>query len=80
MPSLRSAVSRVLVAWSIRKGLIGTLDGGLRGDPEPGAIAVHVNKRCRVAKVDDNGGASANVSDQLPREPPVVPYLVHICH
>ena len=56
---------------------IGALDGGLRGDPEPGATAVHVNKRYRIAKVDDNGGASANVSYQLPREPPIVPYLVH---
>jgi hypothetical protein len=41
---------------------------------------VHVNKRCRVAKVDDNGGAGANVSYQLPREPPIVLYLVHTCH
>jgi hypothetical protein len=57
--------------------VIGALDGGLRGDPEPGATAVHVNKRYRIAKVDDNGGASANVSDQLPHEPPIVPYLVH---
>jgi hypothetical protein len=60
--------------------VIGVLDGGLRGDPYPGAVAVHVNKRCRVAKVDDNGGAGANVSYQLPREPPIVLYLVHTCH
>jgi hypothetical protein len=60
--------------------VIGTLDGGLRSDPEPGAVAVHVNKRCRVVKVDDNCGAGANVSDQLPREAPIVGYLVHTCH
>jgi len=41
---------------------------------------VHVDKRCRVAKVDDNGGAGANVRYQLPREPPIVLYLVHACH
>ena len=60
--------------------MIGALDGGLRGEPKLGTAAVHVNKRCRVAKVDDNGGASANVSYQFPREPPIVLYLVHICH
>jgi hypothetical protein len=59
---------------------IGALDGGLRGDPKPGAVAVHVDKRCRVAKVDDNGGPSANMSDQLPREPQIILYLVHACH
>jgi hypothetical protein len=59
---------------------IGALDGGLRGDPEVGAVAMHVNKRSRVVEVDDNGRASANVSYQLPREPPIVPYLVHACH
>jgi hypothetical protein len=57
--------------------VIGVLDGGLRGDPEPGANAVHVNERRRVAKVDDNGGASANVSYQLRREPPIILYLIH---
>jgi hypothetical protein len=60
--------------------VIGALDGGLRGDPWPGAVALHVNKRCRVAKVDDKGGAGTNVSYQLPREPPIVPFLVHTCH
>jgi hypothetical protein len=60
--------------------VIGALDGGLRGDPSPSAITVHVNKRRRVAKVDDNGGAGANMSYQLPREAPIVLYLVHTCH
>ena len=60
--------------------MIGALDGGLCDDPYPGAVAVHVNKRRRVAKVDDNGGASTNVRYQLPREPPIVLYLVHACH
>lgn len=60
--------------------VIGVLDGGLRGDPEPGANAVHVNERRRVAKVDDNGGASANVSYQLPREPVIILYSIHTCH
>ena len=41
---------------------------------------MHVDKRCRVAKVDDNGGASTNVSYQLSRERPIVLYLVHTCH
>jgi hypothetical protein len=41
---------------------------------------VHVNKCCRVVKVDDNGGASANVSYQLALEPPIVLYLVHASH
>jgi hypothetical protein len=59
---------------------IGALDGGLRGEPKLGAVAVHVNERCRVAKIDDNGGASANVSSQLPCESPIVPYLVHASH
>lgn len=58
----------------------GALDGGLRGDPWPGAVAVPVNKRCRVAKVDDNDEAGANVSYQLPRELPIVLYLVYACH
>ena len=40
-------------------------------------VVEHANKRCRVAKVDDNGGAGANVSYQLLREPPIVLYLVH---
>jgi hypothetical protein len=31
--------------------VIGALDGGFRGDPYPGVVAVHVDKRCRVAKV-----------------------------
>jgi hypothetical protein len=60
--------------------VIGALDGGLRGEPRLGTAAVHVDKRCRVAEVDDNGGARANVSCQRPREPPIVPYLVHACH
>jgi len=59
--------------------VIGRLDGDLRGDPEPGSNAVHVNKRRRVAKVDDNCGAGANLSYQLPRKPPIVLYLVHTC-
>ena len=42
--------------------MIGALDSGLRGDPWPGAVAVHVNKRCGVAKVDDNGRAGTNVN------------------
>jgi hypothetical protein len=42
--------------------VIGALDGGLRGDLQPGAVAEHVNKRCRVAKVDDNGRAGTNVN------------------
>ena len=41
---------------------------------------MHINKRCRVAKVDDNSEAGANMSDQLPREAPIVLYLVHTCH
>ena len=41
---------------------------------------MHVNKRCRVAKVADNGGVGANMSYQLPREAPIVLYLVHTCH
>ena len=60
--------------------MIGALDSGLRGDPYPGAVAMHVDKRCRVVEVDDNGGAGANVRYQLPREPPIVLYLVHACH
>jgi hypothetical protein len=44
------------------------------------AITVHVNKNCRAAKVDDNGGAGANVSYRLPRGPSIVLYLVHTCH
>jgi hypothetical protein len=60
--------------------VIGVLDGDLRGDPGPGANAVHVNERRGVTKVDDNGGASANVSYQLPREPAIVLYSVHVCH
>lgn len=60
--------------------MIGALDSGLRGDPEPGTNAVHVNERRGVAEVDDNGGASANVSYQLPREPAIVLYSVHVCH
>jgi hypothetical protein len=60
--------------------VIGALDGGLRGDPWPGALAVHVDKRRRVAKVDDNSGTGAYVSCQLPREFPIVLYLVHIRH
>jgi hypothetical protein len=39
---------------------------------------VHVNKRRRVAEVDDNGGAGANVSCQLPGEPPIVTW--YTCH
>jgi len=60
--------------------VIGALDGGLRSDPKPGTVAVHVNERCRVAKVDDNGRAGANVSYQLPREPLIVLYFVHAGH
>ena len=60
--------------------MIGALDGGLRSDPKPGTVAVHVNERCRVAKVDDNSGAGANMSYQLLREAPIVLYLVHTCH
>src|SRR4051794_14416912 len=60
--------------------VIGALDGGLRGDPWAGALAVHVDERRRVAKVDDNSGTGAYVSYQLPREPPIVFYLVHISH
>jgi len=41
-------------------------------------VAEH--KLCRVARVDDNGRAGANVGYQLPREPSIVPYLVHTCH
>jgi hypothetical protein len=37
--------------------VIGALDGDLRRDLGPGANAVHVDERRRVAKVDDNGGA-----------------------
>jgi hypothetical protein len=40
---------------------------------------VHVDKRYRIAEVDDNGGAGANVSYQLLREAPIVPYLVQAC-
>jgi len=60
--------------------VIGALDGGLRGNPWPGAPAVHANKRRRVAKVDDNGGAGANLGYQFPPEPPIVLYLVRACH
>jgi hypothetical protein len=60
--------------------VIGALDGRLRGAPWPGALAVHVDKCRRVAKVDDNCGTGAHVSCQLPREAPIVPYLVHIRH
>jgi len=52
----------------------------LRDGPQPSAIAVHVNKRCSVAKVDDNGGAGANMSYQLPRKRSIVLYLVHTCY
>jgi hypothetical protein len=41
--------------------VVGVLDGDLRGDPKSGANAVHVNECRRVAKVDDNSGASANL-------------------
>jgi hypothetical protein len=60
--------------------VIGVLDGYLRGDPGPGANAVHVNERRGVAKVDNNRGASANLSYQRPREPAIVLYSVHVCH
>jgi hypothetical protein len=60
--------------------VIGALDGRLRGDPWSGALGVHVDKRRRVAKVDDNSGAGANPSYQLPRKPPIVLYLIHICY
>jgi hypothetical protein len=60
--------------------VIGALDGDLRSDPGPGANAVHVDERRRVAKVDDNGRAGANPSYQLPRKPPIVLYLIHICY
>src|SRR5882757_6373691 len=43
-------------------------------------VAEYANKRWRVAKVDDSGGAGANVGYQMPREPSIVPYLVHTCH
>ena len=79
MPSLRSAFSRVLVAWSIRTGLRSAHLTAVSA-VTPGANTVHVNERRRVAKVDDNGGAGANVRYQLPREPPIVLYLVHDCH
>jgi hypothetical protein len=39
-----------------------------------------VRETRRVAKVDDNGGASANVSYQLPRQPAIALYPVHACH
>ena len=54
-------------------------DGCHRGDPGPGANTVHVNECRRVAKVDDDSGAGANLSYQSPRKPPIVLYLVHIC-
>ena len=42
--------------------MIGASDGGLCSDPGPGLVAVHINKRHRVAKVYDHGRAGANVS------------------
>jgi hypothetical protein len=60
--------------------VIGAFGSGLCGDPWPGALAVHVDKRRLVAKVDDNSGTGAYVSCQLPRrESPIVLYLVNIC-
>jgi hypothetical protein len=60
--------------------VIGGFDGGHCGDPKSGMITVHVNKRHRVIKVYDHGGAGANVSPQQLGEPPIVPHLVHIRH
>ena len=57
---------------------VGTLDRSIRGDPWPGPLAVHVDKCCDVTKVDDNGGPVANLSCQLPRERPIVSYLIHV--
>jgi hypothetical protein len=37
-------------------------DGCLCGYPKPGAVAVHVNKRHRIVKVYDHGGAGAYAS------------------
>jgi hypothetical protein len=49
-------------------------------EQKSGMITVHVNKRHRVIKVYDHGGAGANVSPQQLGEPPIVPHLVHIRH
>jgi hypothetical protein len=33
-----------------------------RGNPKLGAVAVHINKRHPVVKVDDQGGTGTNMS------------------
>jgi hypothetical protein len=38
---------------------------------------VHVDKRCVVAQVDDDGGTSTNTRYQLPREAPIVLCVVY---
>jgi hypothetical protein len=42
--------------------MISGSDGALCGYPMPGPAAVHVNKRDRIVKVHDHGGAGANAS------------------
>jgi hypothetical protein len=43
-------------------------------------VAEPANRRCRVAKVDDNGGASANVGYQMPAGLRLFLTLVHTCY
>jgi len=77
MPSLRSAVSRVLVAWST--GGVGSAHLTAVSAVTHGRVRRRdVNKRCASQRSTIWRGGH-NVSYQLPREPPIVPYLVHTC-
>jgi hypothetical protein len=81
MPSLRSAFSRVLVAWSIRKRLrsahLTAISAAIHSPVRSPCMSMNAtaSQRSMITAARD-----ANVSHQLPREPSIVPYLVHVCH